>query len=169
MMNIDKKVMLPIIIFLFVALTSGGVILTIKLISNSPKEIIISQAAHSSDNVEVNISGAIINPGIYPLKSNDTFASIIEFAGLTGDADPNSISIFVHSNNETLEPQKININTAEAWLLEALPDIGPSRADDIITYRETNGPFKSIDDLMKIKGIGQSTFNKLKDKVTVED
>jgi competence protein ComEA len=167
MLNIDKKIVLPIVIFLFVALISGSIILTVKLISNSPREILITQASQASDNIQVNISGAVLNPGIYPLKKDDTFDSIIKAAALTPDADPSSISIFVHKNSETTEPQKINLNTAEAWLLEALPDIGPGRAEAIIAYRQQNGLFKNINELLRVQGIGQSTFDKIKDKIAV--
>jgi competence protein ComEA len=144
MLSIDKKVVLPIIIFLFVALISGGIILAVKLFSNSPREIVITQDSPSSDNIQVNISGAVLNPGIYPLKTDDTFNSIIKVAVLKPDADPGSISIFVHNSNEAFKSQKINLNTAEAWLLEALPDIGPARAEAIIVYRQQNGLFKNV-------------------------
>jgi competence protein ComEA len=169
MLSIDKKVVLPIIIFLFVALISGGIILAVKLFSNSSKEIVITQASTSSDNIQININGAVLNPGIYPLKTDDTFNSIIKAAVLKPDADPGSISIFVHSNSEAIKSQKINLNTAEAWLLEALPDIGPARAEAIIVYRQQNGLFKNVNELMNIHGIGQSTLDKIKDKITVED
>jgi competence protein ComEA len=169
MLSIDKKVLLPIIIFLFVALISGGIILAVKLIGNSPREIIILGDPQSSDNIQVNISGAVVNPGIYSLKNDDTFASIIKAAALKPDANPSSISIFVNSFSESISPQKINLNTAETWLLEALPDIGPTRAQAIIAYRQQNGLFKNINELLNIQGIGQSTFDRIKDKVTVEN
>jgi competence protein ComEA len=169
MLSMNKKVMVPIIIFLFVTLISGGIILAVKLISNTPREIIIRQASTSSDNVLVNISGAVLNPGIYPLKNDDTFDSLITAAALKPDANPLSISIYVHSNTERIEPQKINLNTAEAWLLEALPDIGQTRAEAIIAYRQQNGVFKTLNELLNVQGIGESTLDKIKDKITVEN
>lgn len=61
----------------------------------------------------------------------------------------------------------ININTASQAELESLPYIGPSLAQRIIEYREQNGPFKSIEDIQKVKGIGPAIFAKIKDLITV--
>lgn len=61
----------------------------------------------------------------------------------------------------------IDINTASVTELTALPGIGPSKANAIVTYRQQNQGFKSINDLMEVKGIGQKTFEKLKDLITV--
>lgn len=55
----------------------------------------------------------------------------------------------------------ININTASAEQLTSLPGIGPVRAEDIILYREENNGFKSLEDIMNIKGIGKKTFDSL--------
>lgn len=62
----------------------------------------------------------------------------------------------------------ININTATAIELETLNGIGKTKAEAIVAYREKNGQFTKIEDLMNVKGIGKSTFNKIKDEVTVE-
>ncbi len=56
----------------------------------------------------------------------------------------------------------VNINTATKEELEALPGIGPVKAQAIIDYRKANGPFKSIDDLKKVNGIGDATLDKIK-------
>jgi len=61
----------------------------------------------------------------------------------------------------------ININTADAATLEVLPGIGPAKAKAVIEYREKNGPFKMIDDLKNVSGIGDKTLQDLRDKVTV--
>jgi competence protein ComEA len=61
----------------------------------------------------------------------------------------------------------VNINTADLQALDALPGIGPSTAQKIIDYRETEGAFQDIADLKKIKGIGESKFAKLKDKICI--
>jgi comEA protein len=65
------------------------------------------------------------------------------------------------------EPQKIDINRAEAWLLEALPGIGPSKAQAIIDYRKQNGGFSDISELLNVSGIGQDIYQKIKDLITV--
>ena len=62
---------------------------------------------------------------------------------------------------------KININTAGAEELAALPGIGPSYAKRIVDYREKNGPFKRVEDLLNVQGIGDKTLEKIREKVTV--
>lgn len=62
---------------------------------------------------------------------------------------------------------KVNINTATAIQLQRLEGIGEKKAADIIAYREQNGPFTSIEDIMKVKGIGQKTFDKFKDNIEI--
>lgn len=61
----------------------------------------------------------------------------------------------------------ININTADMALLELLPGVGPATAKKIINYRQQNGPFKNVGELIKIKGIGDATMKKLRPNVTV--
>lgn len=69
---------------------------------------------------------------------------------------------------ENLAEKSININTAAKELLTLLPGVGNSTADKIIEYRETQGRFKRIEDIMKVKGIGQKKFDKMKVFITVE-
>ncbi len=64
---------------------------------------------------------------------------------------------------------KININTASKEELIKLPGIGEVKAESIIEFRKQNGPFKNISDIIKVKGIGEKTFNKFSDTITVED
>lgn len=65
------------------------------------------------------------------------------------------------------EAKKININTASSTDLQQLPRIGPKVAQRIIDFREKHGQFKRVEDLMKVKGIGEKTFMNLKDLITV--
>ena len=62
---------------------------------------------------------------------------------------------------------KVNLNTASAEELQTLSGIGPSLSQRIIDYRQANGPFKSVDDLRKVSGIGDTRFKNLKDLVCV--
>ena len=61
----------------------------------------------------------------------------------------------------------MNINTASAGELEALPGIGAKTAGRIVEYRQKNGPFKKIEELMNVRGIGEKNFVKLKPQITV--
>ena len=56
-----------------------------------------------------------------------------------------------------------------SWVLEALPGIGEVLAQGIVDYRSENGPFKRIEDLLKVSGIGSGTFERIKDYITVSD
>lgn len=62
---------------------------------------------------------------------------------------------------------KINLNTAKKEELEEIPGVGPSTADKILAYREDNGPFTLIEDIMNVSGIGEAKFDKMKDAITV--
>jgi comEA protein len=66
-----------------------------------------------------------------------------------------------------LPKAKVNINTASQAELETLPRIGPKVAQRIIEYRNQNGGFKKVEDLMKVKGIGEKIFAQIKDQITI--
>jgi len=61
----------------------------------------------------------------------------------------------------------VNVNTATAAQLEALPGIGPATAQRIVEYRQQNGAFKKLEELMNVRGIGETSFLKLKPLVTI--
>ena len=71
--------------------------------------------------------------------------------------------------NPAEQPQKIDINRAEAWLLEALPGIGESKAQAIIAYRQQNGGFGHIIEITNVEGIGPAIYEDIKDLITVGD
>jgi competence ComEA-like helix-hairpin-helix protein len=60
---------------------------------------------------------------------------------------------------------RVNVNTATAEEIASLPGIGPSYAKRIVEYREKNGPFKRVEDLLNVQGIGEKTLEKIRDKV----
>jgi competence ComEA-like helix-hairpin-helix protein len=63
--------------------------------------------------------------------------------------------------------EKLNINSASADQLTALPGIGPSYAQRIVEYREKNGPFHRVEDILNVRGIGEKTFEKIRDRITI--
>jgi len=63
---------------------------------------------------------------------------------------------------------KVNINTADKEVLSSLTGIGPVTAERIIEYRDKNGPFKSKEEITKVKGIGEKTFEKIKDLIEIK-
>lgn len=84
------------------------------------------------------------------------------------DSDMQTTDINVRSNSTpALENGLVNLNTADVAALMTLPGIGESRAKAIISYREQHGAFAQIEDIMKISGIKQAAFSKIKDKITV--
>ena len=119
---------------------------------------------------EVYISGAVNNPGFYSLKAGDTIEALIQAAGGTTDSsDLRRLKLYIPQTGEGEQPQKIDLNRAETWLLEALPGIGESRAQAIIEYREQNGPFNNIKELIKVEDIGTFTYEKIKNQIIVAD
>jgi len=143
--------------------------LAVKHSKSQPVEIALSQAEPPEQSGEVYISGAVTNPGIYPFNEGDTIQALLLDVGIEPDADLSHIKIYIPQEGEKQTPQKIDINRAEPWLLEALSGIGEGRAQAIVDYHNENGPFKRIEDLLQVKGIGQGTFDKIKDYVTVSD
>ena len=84
------------------------------------------------------------------------------------DSDMQTTDRNVRSNSApALENGLVNLNTADVAALMTLPGIGESRAKAIISYREQHGAFAQIEDIMKISGIKQAAFSKIKDKITV--
>ena len=84
-----------------------------------------------------------------------------------GDAAAGSQSAVPGGPSGSSAGGKVNINTASREELKTLNGIGDTRAGSIVVYRESNGPFGSIEDLMKVEGIKEGVFNKLKDDITV--
>ncbi len=88
--------------------------------------------------------------------AGDASAAVKE--GVTAQTDATQIAKKVKKE----VPHDVNINTADKELLTQIPGIGPVTADSILKYRKDNGQFKSIDDLTKVKGIGDKTLVKIK-------
>jgi competence protein ComEA len=133
-----------------------------------PVEILIPPEQEISGNIYIN--GAVTNPGIYQFSGGDTIGSLLQAAGgVTANGKSDNLELNIPPTNVTTTPQKININAAEEWLLEALPGIGATKAKAIVDYRQNNGLFRSIDDLTKVQGITSTLLEQIKPFVTVAD
>jgi len=118
----------------------------------------------------VYVGGEVNNPGWYPILNGDSIDDIIRaVGGLKDGADLSNVVLNVGGADEGKIPQKIDINRAETWLLEALPGVGEVKAQAIIEYREKNGPFQDINELGKVPGFGESNLDRIKDLITVND
>jgi competence protein ComEA len=168
-MNRADRIYLFITVFLLVAATAGGIMLGLERSRNQPVEIVLSQTEPPEQNGKLYIGGAVANPGIYLWQEGDTLQTLLSGAGVESDADLSRIEIYVPQAGETASLQKIDINRAEPWLLEALPGIGEVLAQRIVDYRSTNGPFQRIEDLLKVSGIGSPTLENMRDFITVSD
>jgi len=159
----------PLIILLIAAITVGGIVTWSRYRGSQPTEISISTPPSQEQLSEIYIGGAVNNPGFYPLTAGDTIEALAQAAGGTTSADLGRFELYIPTLGEEEAPQKVDLNRAEAWLLQALPEIGESRAEAIIAYRQQNGPFKNINELTKVKGIGTTIYEQIEHLITVAD
>lgn len=150
-----------------------------------------SAGPSAASAIYVHILGAVDRPGLYRLRDGDRAIDAIAAAGgYTATADRRQLNlarflsdgeqIYVPEEGEAAAPGgaasgatpgtaagKVNLNTADAAALETLPRVGPALAARILAWREANGRFTSVEDLMSVSGIGEKTFAGLKDLVTI--
>lgn len=131
--------------------------------------------------MKVFISGSVNQPGVYHLKPDSRLMDLIEAAGGTSLTDLSAYNLasqlydgqHVHLSAEIVgldQPsisvdKKVNINEADLKLLQSLPGIGETKAQEIIKYREQNGFFTQIKDILNVPGIGDYTYDLIKDLI----
>ena len=143
---------------------------------------LVNDSNTTSGTLSVSISGEIKRSGTYVLEENTTLQELITVAGgLTTNADEcafdtsylleDKASFYIapkydHSDVCSMEPiVKANINQDDEEGLQTIKGIGSTVAKAIVNYRTTNGEYKRIEDLKKVSGIGNATFEKIKDYV----
>lgn len=159
------------------------------VLEESPKEIVME-----ASDLYIHVCGEVKNPGVYRLDGNSRINDAIAMAGgfteeayqldwnLAGKLE-DGMQILVLSMEEAEERNEqqlflmeqqaeqaaglVNINEASEEQLCTLSGVGGSKAKSIIQYRETNGDFQCIEDIMKVTGIKDSLFQKIKDEITV--
>jgi competence protein ComEA len=145
--------------------------------------------------LRVYVTGAVAHPDVYRLPPGSIVKDAIQAAGgASGEADPARVNLAqeLRDQQQVVVPRvgepdvappagstppgrsgeiplsaKVNINTATADELDTLPGVGATTARRILDYRAAHGPFKSIEDIQQVTGIGDATYQKLKDLITV--
>ena len=121
------------------------------------------------------------NPGVYDLCEGDRIIDAINAAGgMLDEANADTLNKadflrdgqqvrvpYAGVENEEKDDGKVNINTADVSALTTLPGIGETRAKAIIEYREANGDFAQIEDIMNVAGIKEGTYNKFCEMIKV--
>lgn len=147
----------------------------------------------SDQTVQVYVCGEVAAPGVYQLKDGMRVCDVVEAAGgLTKAASreywnlaeklSDGQMIYFPTEEEARERKasaeaagatveesdgRIDINTADATQLVTIPGIGETRAAAILAYREKNGPFAKVEDIMQVSGIKSTLFEKMKDYITI--
>jgi competence protein ComEA len=158
---------------------------------NPVGEAVVLRPVPTEKPVIVYITGAVPRPGVYALPQGARVQDAISAAGgFLAEAEKSQINLAaLLEDGEKLDipylegaspvlttpvpavvtstTELIDINTASAAELEALPGIGPTTAQKIVEYREQNGPFVSTEDIINVSGIGPGTYERIKDLITV--
>jgi competence protein ComEA len=137
----------------------------------------------SAAPVRVHVVGPVNAPGVYTLPPGALVGDAVQAAGgATDEADLARLNLaaVLQDQQQVVVPSQqaggapgamggglVNINTASSEALQTLPGVGPATAEKIIAYREENGPFVVIDDIINVKGIGEATLEKLRPLITV--
>jgi competence protein ComEA len=163
-----RRIFIATVILLMLIITTGGIIIWLRYEPGDPVEI-IHLTGQTWDGT-IYIDGAVNLPGYYPFTYKDTIETLTQAAGGTSDnLSLLDFNLLIDNPKQERQPQKIDINRAEKWLLEALPGIGEVVAQHIIDYRTNHGKFTNTLGLLEVDGIGTSIFERIKDYITVSD
>ena len=144
-------------------------------------------SADDGESMLVQAAGAVVSPGVYRLSGDARVVDVIDAAGgLAPGADPNRLSLAAKvsdgdrvyvpvvgealpaaSSGAATDAGPIDLNSADEAALDALPGIGPATAKAIVAYRESHGPFTSVEQLLEVRGIGPAKLDQLADLVRV--
>ncbi|MDO5329690.1 MAG: ComEA family DNA-binding protein [Coriobacteriia bacterium] len=180
--NIDNKKLIGIgIVILIIGVIIFSLITTFS--SGTTTKVEHNDEPKEASQIQVHVAGAVAKPGVYKLAQGSRIMDAINAAGgFTSEANQTSLNLaktvedgeqILIETNTAQTPQtsndngKVNINTADLSQLQTLSGVGPATAQKIIDYRSANGKFKSIEDLKKVSGIGDKTYEKFKDKICV--
>lgn len=189
------RVRLALFAVLALATVVGLAVFYVRLPRPEPVVVTLTPVAAATPGarpVVVYVSGAVHSTGVYTLRDGDRVARAVEAAGgFAPEADQARINLaaLLKDGQQVHVPAlgertasasatatgaagrpagPININTATADELKALPGIGDSYARAIVDYRTRNGPFQRPEDIVKVRGIGPQTYQRLKDMITVQ-
>lgn len=187
--------LLAVGVILLIAQPEQGV--PIKLMpAPTPTQTSPPKATMTPTPIQVLIKGQVVNPGKYALQKESRLADLIQLAGgLTDLADESRVNdvfilhdgdyFYIPGSDEEIPatarnaPANIpsgnianfdyplNLNEASQEALESLPGIGPSKAIDIIAYRDQHGPYGSVDDLLDVQGIGPTTLEAIREYLII--
>ena len=137
-------------------------------------------------DLRIHVAGEVLRPGVYELPFGSIVKDAIDAAGgYSGEANQDRINLAASledgqqvyvpevsdslplSSNPVDSSEQISINTASAPALERLPGIGPVLAQRIVEYRELNGPYQRLEDLLEVEGIGPAKLESLQDYIQV--
>lgn len=140
------------------------------------------QSFTESDMVTVHVAGSVQSPGLIDILAGARVADAVEAAGgplETASLDAINLARVVIDGEQIFIPDMtevssgsqssglININTSSAEELTKLPRVGPALSERMVAWREQNGGFKTLEDLMQVSGIGPKVFEDLKEQVTL--
>jgi len=171
------KNLLNIVFGILVGLLATGIILLASRPRGEPVTILPSS---TPGQLTIYVSGAVASPGVFTLADGSRVQDAIQAAGgLVPGAEAERINLaallkdgqqidvpgIVSSSH--VNAGRVNINIASVSEFETLPGIGPTMAQAIVDYRIQNGPFLGIQDILNVPGIGQATYERIKDYLTV--